>query len=411
MSDSRKLYRPKAPLHQHVNISRRQFIKRSSTLVATSSLVALSPMIAQAGQAAQSNAASSRLAANPLGFNGERKDPVTGLYHLGNGYRVYSPRLMCFHATDSMSPFGKGGINSYAYCLGDPVNLRDPSGHFAILSMIISAIIGAVAGAAIAATAEGIRAATTGTSFDWKQVGIGAALGLISGGFGAAATGAKTGVQVGLAVADAVVSGAADFGLNVAAGTSPKDAGINAGVGAVIGLTAFGVGDVIGRAFRFNRIRGPVKIVSFKNKGLGSEDYRIMASQAFKAKKSPYSGKNVWTTNYTTRGRYVKDIVKKEIKAGNSVTVLSGTHGSEDGIRDISFKEREFFREDRDLFSREIKKHNVDLIDITEMSEDVLAQYLKVNNNSIVCSFCYSQNDAFVQRLFNLEPTINYIRE
>jgi len=185
---------------------------------------------------------------NPLGFNGVRQDPVTKLYPLGHGYRMYSPTLMRFNAQDSLSPFGRGGVNGYAYCLGDPINRNDPSGHFALLSLFIGAIVGAVAGAAISAAAEGIQTAVNPEhKFDWKQVGIGAALGFISGGFGAAAVGAKTGVQVGLAVADAVVSGSADFGLNVAAGTPVKQAGINAGIGAVIGLATFGVGQGVGK--------------------------------------------------------------------------------------------------------------------------------------------------------------------
>lgn len=64
-----------------------------------------------------------------LGFNGERPDPVTGHYLLGNGYRAFNPVFMRFNSPDSLSPFGKGGINSYTYCLGDPVNLYDPDGH------------------------------------------------------------------------------------------------------------------------------------------------------------------------------------------------------------------------------------------------------------------------------------------
>ncbi|MFM5219612.1 RHS repeat-associated core domain-containing protein [Aeromonas hydrophila] len=64
-----------------------------------------------------------------IGFNGERLDPITGLYHLGLGYRAYNPGVMRFHAADSLSPFGAGGVNSYAYCLGDPINLVDPTGH------------------------------------------------------------------------------------------------------------------------------------------------------------------------------------------------------------------------------------------------------------------------------------------
>jgi RHS repeat-associated protein len=64
-----------------------------------------------------------------LGFAGERPDPVTGHYPLGKGYRSYNPVLMRFNQPDSLSPFGEGGLNAYAYCQGDPVNWRDPTGY------------------------------------------------------------------------------------------------------------------------------------------------------------------------------------------------------------------------------------------------------------------------------------------
>lgn len=63
------------------------------------------------------------------GFNGEHPDPLTGHYLLGNGYRAFNPVLMRFNSPDSLSPFGEGGLNGYAYCQGDPVNRSDPSGH------------------------------------------------------------------------------------------------------------------------------------------------------------------------------------------------------------------------------------------------------------------------------------------
>lgn len=64
-----------------------------------------------------------------LGFNGERRDPVTGHYLLGNGNRAFNPVLLRFNSPDNFSPFGSGGLNVYAYCWGDPINGKDPTGN------------------------------------------------------------------------------------------------------------------------------------------------------------------------------------------------------------------------------------------------------------------------------------------
>lgn len=64
-----------------------------------------------------------------LGFNGQLREAKLGWYLLGNGYRAYNTRLMRFHSPDSWSPFGRGGLNAYMYCVGDPVNRVDPTGH------------------------------------------------------------------------------------------------------------------------------------------------------------------------------------------------------------------------------------------------------------------------------------------
>jgi RHS repeat-associated protein len=103
---------------------------------------------------------------NTPGFNGERRDPLTGLTHLGNGYRAYNPQLMRFQAPDSISPFGKGGINSYVYCEDDPVNRSDPSGHmstFDTVSIIFGALglaVGVVAAGMSISAYRGAKAAT-----------------------------------------------------------------------------------------------------------------------------------------------------------------------------------------------------------------------------------------------------------
>jgi len=98
------------------------------------------------------------------GFNGERLDPVDQRYNLGNGYRAYNPVLMRFNAPDSWSPFGNGGLNQYAYCEGDPINLSDPSGHMstgAAVKMglgIFVGILGAILSFGAAIAVEGAMA-------------------------------------------------------------------------------------------------------------------------------------------------------------------------------------------------------------------------------------------------------------
>lgn len=86
-----------------------------------------------------------------LGLNGQISERPTGWYHLGNGHRVYNPVLMRFHSPDRLSPFGKGGINAYAYCGGSPVGRVDPSGKWwlSVVGQAIGTFIGGLfAGAA-----------------------------------------------------------------------------------------------------------------------------------------------------------------------------------------------------------------------------------------------------------------------
>lgn len=81
-----------------------------------------------------------------MGFNGEKFDPVTGHYLLGNGRRAFNPVLMRFNSPDRLSPFGKGGINAYAYCSGNPIGRVDPDGEswFAAFFMSYKKAHGAV---------------------------------------------------------------------------------------------------------------------------------------------------------------------------------------------------------------------------------------------------------------------------
>lgn len=124
--------------------------------------------------------------ARGLGFTGQRQDPITGCYHLGNGYRQYNPLLRCFTTADSLSPLGAGGIHSYAYCDNDPVNRNDPSGHF---SLELDSWIGIGFGA----LGIGLGAFTLGTTAVWGVGLMAAEVGGIISGTLAVGTGIASG--------------------------------------------------------------------------------------------------------------------------------------------------------------------------------------------------------------------------
>ena len=157
-----------------------------------------------------------------IGFNGQWQDPVTGWYHLGNGYRVYNPILMRFHTPDTWSPFISGEINPYTYCCGDPVNLVDPTGHFSIF---------------------GIELCSRDLVIMGVGIGVGILVGVLTAGAGLA-------IAVGVSVAAGGVSDVATGAVyDLASGKSPTLGSVSADAlyGTLGGLVGEGIGRVVAK--------------------------------------------------------------------------------------------------------------------------------------------------------------------
>ena len=104
---------------------------------------------------------------NPFRYRGYYYDSSIGLYYLNSRY--YDPETGRFLNEDLVSylePETIGGINLYAYCLNDPVNNIDPSGHFVLSLLIALTVTGAVVGGATA----GLIASSNGAQ-GWELAG------------------------------------------------------------------------------------------------------------------------------------------------------------------------------------------------------------------------------------------------
>ncbi len=96
--------------------------------------------------------------AETKGFIGERFDDGSGLQYLNARY--YDPRLAMFVQPDWWEVTQAGvGTNRYSYSFNDPVNGRDPGGHFALSEAELEALVAR----ATTAAGYGFRIALGGT--------------------------------------------------------------------------------------------------------------------------------------------------------------------------------------------------------------------------------------------------------
>lgn len=195
----------------------------------------------------------------PFGFTGTRREPLTGWY-IPAGYRPYDPLLMSFLSPDSESPFGRGGINPYAYCAGDPINRVDPDGHSWVNWAVTG--VGLAIGAAVAI-------ATLGTALP-------AIATVYAGGVGALT--ASNAIAIGSAALNAISLGTGIASVALQAnGTNEKAASVLGWVSLGSGIASAVLGMTPGAAKLAARLvnspgRASAKAAAFKPYRLGNAD-------------------------------------------------------------------------------------------------------------------------------------------
>ncbi|MNV59244.1 tRNA nuclease WapA precursor [compost metagenome] len=123
------------------------------------------------------------------------------MYYLQSRY--YNPEFGRFINADSIGG-EKGKLlshNLFAYCLNNPVNMADDTGHFAwwIAGAIIGGVVGGIVGAVVSYQNTG--------SVDWRYVAGGAVAGaLVGAGLGALAQAAYTTIAATATVAAPVIN-------------------------------------------------------------------------------------------------------------------------------------------------------------------------------------------------------------
>ena len=149
-------------------------------------------------------------ALNPFRYRGYYYDESSGLYYLNSRY--YDANTGRFiNADATLNPsLGLTGMNLFAYCSNNPVNMADNNGNFPFL--VITGIIGAVIGA----VAGGISYALNGDDW-WEGALIWGAVGGVAGlTLGAASAVITTGTIT--ATTSAVAAGTSAISATISAG-------------------------------------------------------------------------------------------------------------------------------------------------------------------------------------------------
>ena len=148
---------------------------------------------------------------NPIRYRGYYFDVETNLYYLNSRY--YDPevgRFISLDAVDYLAPDSIHGLNLFAYCFNNPIMYADPSGHFAISTLLISITLGAAFAVGTAYGTDVIENIQDGFQWsdlinplkeNWKEYVIAGLKGVVTGiafgvGAGLGISAFKAGVRI-----------------------------------------------------------------------------------------------------------------------------------------------------------------------------------------------------------------------
>ncbi|WP_038996234.1 RHS repeat-associated core domain-containing protein [Pseudomonas putida] len=359
-----------------------------------------------------------------LGFNGEALDTYNkGIYHLGEGYRMYDPRHQRFMAPDSESPFGMGGSNAYAYCLNDPVNFSDPTGHVPItyqsskylflpstLHPIYRAVVFGSIGIALAPF-------TGGASLGWTAAVVGLAIASAAFDIAAAAT-EKSNPELsawlrGAGIVTGIASGgAAIFGVKLAARILPRLAMARGALATGSEARAVDLGN-LHKSVLATKVPDPKKYMRWyqETKTGGRQGDR-----------------HFWGVNTKINGDDL-DVPITQIKRRNSasdVHFYTGGHGEGSGhgnnwldaagggvTRNPQLDQSAFFRQDMvRLASKGNPFPNKRAIYVHELDSTTPIPMLESWENQSghhIMAYCFSRNDERFLSVYNKLPVRSYI--
>ena len=168
---------------------------------------------------------------NKVRYRSYYYDEETQLFYCNSRY--YSPELCRWISPDSieyLDPQSINGLNLYCYCMNNPINKYDPSGHFAISAALFigTIVVGALIGGGTAAYSS-IKKGD-----EWYEVALKTLSGAALGGMLGAAMGTGAALAAGGTIAGLSVSASVAVGMGVTVGGSAVLGATNSFVNQII---------------------------------------------------------------------------------------------------------------------------------------------------------------------------------